>query len=119
VNLHEDIPEKVNKVFANQPLYPKGSGSNPPRPPWPPRYFGLPMVNLGKPPLRPNRPYCRPLNYLEYVKDSNPNVHVKVFKVAIRENSEIDDVNMFNFTLKNTMFDGVTIIWEITQIVFL
>jgi len=36
------------------------------------------------PPLPPNRTYCRSLNYPEYVKDSDPDVRVKVFKVAIR-----------------------------------
>ncbi len=46
------------------------------------------MVNLGKPPLPPNRPYRQPLNYLEYVKDSDPNAHVKAFKVAIIANGE-------------------------------
>jgi hypothetical protein len=49
------------------------------------------MVNLGKPPLPPNRPYCRPLNYPEYVKDFDPNVHVKVLKAIIRANGEIED----------------------------
>jgi hypothetical protein len=66
------------------------------------------MVHLGRPPLPPSRPYYRPFNYLEYVKDSNPNVHVRVFKVAIKANNETDDaeiVNMFNFTLKDIMFD--------------
>jgi hypothetical protein len=40
------------------------------------------------------------------VKDSNPNVHVRVFKVTIRANGEIEDakiVNMFSFTLKEIM----------------
>jgi hypothetical protein len=62
------------------------------------------MVNPSRPPLPPNRPYHRPLNYHEYVKDSNPNAHVRVFKIAIRANSEIDDVeivNIFSFTLKD------------------
>jgi hypothetical protein len=49
------------------------------------------MVNLGRPSLLPNRPYHWPLNYHEYVKDSNPNAHVKVFKVVIRVDTEIDD----------------------------
>jgi hypothetical protein len=64
------------------------------------------MVILGRPPLPLNKPYHRPLNYPVYVKDPNPNVHVKVFKVAIRANNETNDVkivNMFNFTFKDTM----------------
>jgi hypothetical protein len=39
VSLHEDILRKVNKDFASQPLDPGGGGSNPSRPPEPPRYF--------------------------------------------------------------------------------
>jgi hypothetical protein len=75
-------------------------------PPRPPRYFRLPMVNLGTPPLPPNRPYHWPFNYLEYVKDSNLDAHVKVFKVAIKANNETNDakiINLFNFTFKNTV----------------
>ncbi len=83
MRVHEEMPIKVNKSFASQPSNPKGGGSNPPRPP---RYFGLPMVNLGMPGLTPYRPYPQSLNYLEYVKDSNPNVHVRLFKAAIRAN---------------------------------
>ncbi len=64
------------------------------------------MMNLSKPPLPPNMFYCQPLNYLEYVKDSDPNVHVKVFKVAIIANGETNDaeiINLFNFTFKDIM----------------
>jgi hypothetical protein len=32
------------------------------------------------------------LNYLEYVKEFDPYVHVIIFKVAIRENNETNDV---------------------------
>jgi len=49
------------------------------------------MVNPGRPPLPPNRPYNWPIKYLEYVKDFDPNVHVKVFKVDIRTNGETKD----------------------------
>ncbi len=62
------------------------------------------MVNPGMPPLPPNRPYYRPFNYLEYIKDSYLDAHVKVFKVAIKANNEIDDakiINLFNFTFTN------------------
>ncbi len=88
MNLHEDIPKEVNIIFDNQPSDPWGSDSYPPRPP---RYFGLPMVNLSKPPLPPNKPYRWPLNYLEYVKDFDANVHVRMFQVVIRENNETYD----------------------------
>ncbi len=66
------------------------------------------MVNLGRPLLPPNKPYCRPLNYPKYMKDSNLDAHVKVFKATIKANGETEDakiVNMFNFTHKNIMFD--------------
>ncbi len=125
VSLHEDKPREVNIVFVSQQLDPRGGGSNSPRPPGPlgpPRYFGLPMENLGRPPLPPNKPYHRPFNYLEYVKDFDPYAHVRIFKVAIRTNGETNDakiVNLFSFTLKGICIINVTIIWENTQIVFL
>jgi hypothetical protein len=107
--VHREMPKEVNKVFAEQPSYPWGGGSRPPKPPRPlglSDYFGLPMMNLGIPPLSPNKPYCRPLNYLEYVNNSNPHVHVRVFKTTIKANGETKDVkivNMFSFTFRNTM----------------
>ncbi len=110
MNLHENKPKEVNIVFVNQPLNPRGGGSNPLGPPRPlglPGYFVLPMVNLGRPPLPPNRPHW-PLNYPEYVKDSDLDAHVRVFKATIRVNNEIYDakiVNLFNFTLRGIMFD--------------
>jgi hypothetical protein len=66
------------------------------------------MVHLGRPPLPPNRPYRQPLNYPKYVKDSNPNAHVRIFQTVIKTNSETNDArifNLFNFTLRDTMFD--------------
>jgi hypothetical protein len=63
-------------------------------------------MNPRKPPLPPNKPYHRPLNYLEYVKNSNPNAHIKVFKTTIKANGETKDVkivNMFSFTFKDIM----------------
>jgi hypothetical protein len=62
------------------------------------------MVHPVRPPLPLNKPYCRPFNYLEYVKDSDSNVHVRVFEAAIRTNSETNDakiVNLFNFSLRD------------------
>jgi hypothetical protein len=41
-----------------------------------------------RPPLPPSIPYCWPFNYPKYVKDFDPNVHVKIFKAAIRTNNE-------------------------------
>ncbi len=64
------------------------------------------MVTLGRPPLPPNMIYFLPFNYPEYVKDSNPDVHVKKFKVDIKANGEtkyVKIVNLFSLTLRNTM----------------
>jgi len=66
------------------------------------------MMNSSKTPLPPNKSYCWTLNYLEYVKDSNLDAHVRVFKVAIKANGETDDVeivNLFNFTFKDIVFN--------------
>jgi hypothetical protein len=109
VTVDRKMPKELNKVFVKQPSYPRGGSSRPPKPPRPLRplgYFGLPMMNPSKPPLPPNKPYRRPLNYLEYVKNSNPNAHVEVFKTTIKANGETKDVkivSMFSFTLKDTM----------------
>jgi hypothetical protein len=65
------------------------------------------MMNPSRPPLPPNKPYCRPFNYLEYVKNSDPNAHVGLFKTTIRANNETNDVkivNMFSFTLKDIIY---------------
>jgi hypothetical protein len=46
-------------------------------------------------------PY-RKLQYPTYVKDTNRDAHIKVFKKAIQTNGEImevDIINMFGFTL--------------------
>jgi hypothetical protein len=85
VSVHARMPREVDNFFVKQPLDLKGGRSNPLGPlkplgpPKPSGYFGLPMMDLGKPPLPPNRPYHQPFNYPKYVIDSNPNVHVKVF----------------------------------------
>jgi hypothetical protein len=78
-------------MFANQPLDLGGGNLNPLGPLDTPRCFGLPMVNLGKPPLPPNIPYHWPFNYLKYVKDFDPNVHVRVLNATIEANSETND----------------------------
>jgi hypothetical protein len=117
VNVHTKMPKDVNKVFAKQHQTQRKGGSRPPRPPILSRYFGLRMMDPGRPPLPPNIPYHRPLNYPKYVKDFDPNALVIIFKVAIRVNGEIEDVkivNIFSFTLKTLCLIGVTIIWDTT-----
>jgi hypothetical protein len=72
------------------------------------KIFWIANDGSNKPPLPPNKPYHRPFNYLDYVKDSDPNVHVRVFKTTIRANGEIEDVdidNLFCFTLRDIVFD--------------
>jgi hypothetical protein len=66
------------------------------RPLGPSRYFGLSMVNLSIPPLPPNKVYHWPFNYLEYVKDYDPYVHVGVFQVVIKANGETKDAKLVN-----------------------
>jgi hypothetical protein len=98
----------VDKVFASQPLDQGGSNLDPLGPLGPLVYFGLPMVHLGRPPLPPKRPYRWPFNYLEYIKDFDPDAHVKIFKAAIRANNETDDAkinNLFNFTFRYIISD--------------
>ncbi len=80
------------------------------------------MMNPSKPPLPPNKLYRWPFNYLEYVKDFDPNVQIKVLKTAIRANGETNNakiVNLFSFTLRDSFLTSVTITWEITHIVLL
>jgi len=72
------------------------------------KLFWIANDESGKPPLPPNKPYHWPLNYPEYVNNFNLDAHVRVFKVAIKANGETKDVkivNMFSFTLKDTMFN--------------
>jgi hypothetical protein len=76
------------------------------KPPEPLGYFGMPIMNSSKPLLPPNRPYHQPLDYPKYVKDFDPDAHVKVFKVAIRTNGEKNDAkisNLFSFTLRDVV----------------
>jgi hypothetical protein len=53
-------------------------------------------------------PYKK-LQYPTYVKDIDPYAHIKLFKKAIRTNSEIvevDIINLFGFTLRDNIFKG-------------
>jgi hypothetical protein len=40
INVHTKMPKKVDKIFARQPLDPRGGGSDPPRLLRPPRPLG-------------------------------------------------------------------------------
>ncbi len=48
------------------------------------------------------------LQYPTYVKDTNFNAHIRVFKKAIKANGEImevDIINLFDFILKGNIFE--------------
>jgi hypothetical protein len=47
------------------------------------------MMNPSRSRLPPNKPYRQSFNYPEYVKDSNPDPHARVFKTTIKTNGEI------------------------------
>jgi hypothetical protein len=45
------------------------------------------------------------LKYLDYKKNADPNAHVKVFNVAVKENGKTSEeyiINAFNYTLSKT-----------------
>jgi hypothetical protein len=52
-------------------------------------------------------PYKK-LQYLTYVKDTNLDAHIRVFKKAIKINGETMEaniINLFGFTLKDNIFE--------------
>jgi len=71
-------------------------------PPW----YQPPVVQLVSK-LATKLPYMK-LQYPTYVKDTNLDVHIKVFKKAIKANGEtmeVDIMNLFRFTLKDSIFE--------------
>jgi hypothetical protein len=71
-------------------------------PPW----YQPPIVQLVLEPTT-KRPYMK-LQYPTYVKDTNSDAHIKMFKKAIKANGEIvevDIINMFGFTFIDSMFE--------------
>jgi hypothetical protein len=74
------------------------------------------MVNPSRPPLPPNIAYCLPFNYHEYVKDSDLDTHIRVFKCAIKTNNETNDAKLLIYLVlpsKILCLTSVTIVWEI------
>jgi hypothetical protein len=83
--------------------------------------FGWPTLALrmfippwGQPPIV--QPISKPtikssymmLQYPTYVKDTDLNVHIKVFKKAIKTNGEtmkVDIINLFSFTFRDNIFE--------------
>ncbi len=54
-----------------------------------------------------NLPY-RKLQYSTYVKDTDPNAHIKIFKKGFKDNGEIVEaniINLFGFILKDNIFE--------------
>jgi hypothetical protein len=52
-------------------------------------------------------PY-RKLQYPTFVKGTSPNVHIKVFKKAIKTNGKtikFDIINLFGFTFKDSIYE--------------
>jgi hypothetical protein len=52
-------------------------------------------------------PYWK-LQYPTYVKNTNPNVHIRIFKKAIKTNGEIMEaniINLFSFTLWDNILE--------------
>jgi hypothetical protein len=46
--------------------------------------------------------------YPTYVKDTDPDVHIKIFKKAIKVNGEtmeVDIINLFGFTFRDNIFE--------------
>jgi len=56
--------------------------------------------------------------YPTYVKDIDPNVFVKIFKKIIKVNGEtmeVDIINLFGFTLRDTSLNGVKNVFKTIQ----
>jgi len=128
IQVTTNLPTYVPKGFTHQPLDGGQPGDsprrNPPKgPPFNPhvRSYGWPTPNLHMfiPPwyqplivqLVPNSitklPY-RKLQYPTYVKNTNPNAHIRVFKKAIKVNGETmeaDIIDLFSFTLMDSIFE--------------
>ncbi len=111
-----------NKVFASQPLDLRGGNSNPTKPLGPLGYFGLPMVNPGRPPLPPNRPYRWPFNYLDMLKILTKMFMSKYLKLPLEQivKQMIQKLLICSvLPLKILYFISIIIIWEITHIILL
>ncbi len=70
-------------------------------PPW---YQPFAVQHVLKP---TTKPYMK-LQYSTYVKDTDRDAHIRVFKKAIKANGETmeaDIINLFGFTLKDGIFE--------------
>jgi hypothetical protein len=70
-------------------------------------------------PICPTRKH---LPYSIYVKDVDLDVHIRIFKKAIKENGEIindDIINLFRLTLKDNFFNGEKNFYRIILIALL
>ncbi len=95
----------LRKPPFNPPIGPFGWPTPNPRMFIPPWYQPLVVQLVSKPTIE--LPY-RKLQYPTFIKDSSPNVHIKVFKKAIKANGETiksDIINLFGFTLRDSIYE--------------
>jgi hypothetical protein len=62
------------------------------------------------------------LQYPTYVKNTNPNTHIIVFKKAIKANGqtmEVDIIDLFDFILKDNTLNGKKTMFNTIQIALL
>jgi hypothetical protein len=133
IQVNTSLPTYISRGSTHQPLnggQPRDSlrGSSPRGDPLGGSPFNLPIGSYGwlaldlrmfippcyqphvmKPIRKPTTklPYMK-LQYPTYVKDTNPNAHIKMLKNAIKANGEtmeVDIINLFGFTLKDNIFE--------------
>jgi len=71
------------------------------KPPWYPPLIAQHVLKLT------SKLSYRKFQYPTYVKNINPNAHIKIFKKVIKANGEIVEsniINMFGFTFKDGIF---------------
>lgn len=93
-NLISKTPFHIVVITKSVPL---DLGGNPPKP-----LRGATLASIQHV-IPYSRPLRRPLSYLKYKKNSDPKVHVQIFKVikAIDKLANEEIINLFNFTLRN------------------
>ncbi len=109
----------LRKPPFNPPIGPFGWPTPNPRMFIPPWYQPLVVQLVSKPTIE--LPY-RKLQYPTFIKDSSPNVHIKVFKKAIKANGEIiksDIINLFGLLSGIVSMNGEKTTFKTIQIAFL
>jgi hypothetical protein len=89
------IPIYINNVCVTYTITITTSlRKEPLEPTWPPRNLSMIIIESL---VLPKYPNMKGLNYFKYVKWTNLDAHVHVFKVVIQANSEIEGANIVNF----------------------